>query len=299
MRLSSRRAKKNAVLGITLGDPAGVGPELVRKVIRRMARSYKLRIIGNEEGFQPGQPTLRGAKMALEALNESVRLLKSGDIAGVVNGPVSKEWLRRVGFQFPGQTEFYANAFGMKSEAVTMLMIGPRLRVALASTHVSLKRAVCDLSKGQILRAGVHLVETLRRLGFRRPRIAVCGLNPHGGEGGLFGNEEKKVVEPAVRELSKKVGYKVWGPESPDTVFLRAGKGEFDGVVALYHDQGLIPAKLLDFESTVNVTAGLPVVRCSPDHGTAFDLAGKGKAKADSLMAAIRLAGQLAGCGPR
>ena len=197
MRLSSRRAKKNAVLGITLGDPAGVGPELVRKVIRRMARSYKLRIIGNEEGFQPGQPTLRGAKMALEALNESVRLLKSGDIAGVVNGPVSKEWLRRVGFQFPGQTEFYANAFGMKSEAVTMLMIGPRLRVALASTHVSLKRAVCDLSKGQILRAGVHLVETLRRLGFRRPRIAVCGFNPHASEGGLFGNEEKKVVEPA------------------------------------------------------------------------------------------------------
>ena len=299
MRLSSRRAKKNAVLGITLGDPAGVGPELVRKVIRRMARSYKLRIIGNEEGFQPGQPTLRGAKMALEALNESVRLLKSGDIAGVVNGPVSKEWLRRVGFQFPGQTEFYANAFGMKSEAVTMLMIGPRLRVALASTHVSLKRAVCDLSKGQILRAGVHLVETLRRLGFRRPRIAVCGLNPHGGEGGLFGNEEKKVVEPAVRELSKKVGLKVWGPESPDTVFWRAGRGEFDGVVAMYHDQGLIPAKLLDFESTVNVTAGLPVVRCSPDHGTAFDLAGKGKARADSLMAAIRLAGQLAGCGPR
>ena len=299
MRLSSRRAKKNAVLGITLGDPAGVGPELVRKVIRRMARSYNLRIIGNEEGFQPGQPTLRGAKMALEALNESVRLLKSGDIAGVVNGPVSKEWLRRVGFQFPGQTEFYANAFGMKSEAVTMLMIGPRLRVALASTHVSLKRAVCDLSKGQILRAGVHLVETLRRLGFRRPRIAVCGFNPHASEGGLFGNEEKKVVEPAVRELSKKVGHKVWGPESPDTVFWRAGKGEFDGVVALYHDQGLIPAKLLDFESTVNVTVGLPVVRCSPDHGTAFDLAGKGKAKADSLMAAIRLAGQLAGRGLR
>jgi 4-hydroxythreonine-4-phosphate dehydrogenase len=299
VRLSSRRAKKNAVLGITLGDPAGVGPELVRKVIRRMARSYKLRIIGNEEEFQPGQPTLRGAKMALEALNESVRLLKSGDIAGVVNGPVSKEWLRKVGFRFPGQTEFYANAFGMKSEAVTMLMIGPRLRVALASTHVSLKRAVCDLSKGQILRAGVHLVETLRRLGFRRPRIAVCGLNPHGGEGGLFGDEERKVVEPAVRQLSKKVGYKVWGPESPDTVFWRAGKGEFDGVVALYHDQGLIPAKLLDFETTVNVTMGLPVVRCSPDHGTAFALAGKGKAKADSLMAAIRLAGQLVGCGLR
>ena len=287
------------MLGVTVGDPAGVGPELVRKAIRRMGRSYGLRVIGSGEGVSAGRPTLRGAKMAMEALEESVRLLKSGAIAGVVNGPVSKEWLRRVGFKFPGQTEFYANAFGMKSDAVTMMMIGPRLRVALVSTHLSLQKAVSALSKGGIVRAGVHLVETLRRLGFRRPRIAVCGLNPHGGEGGLFGNEERKVVEPAVRELSKKLGYKVWGPESPDTVFWRARKGEFDGVVALYHDQGLIPAKLLDFENTVNVTVGLPVVRCSPDHGTAFDLAGKGKAKADSLMAAIRLAGQLAGCGPR
>ena len=287
------------MLGITLGDPAGVGPELVRKVIRKMARSYELRIIGDEDGFLLGRPTLRGAKMALEALQESVRLLKSGEIAGVVNGPVSKEWLRRVGFQFPGQTEFYANAFGLKGSEVTMMMIGPRLRVALVSTHLSLKKAVNNLSKGGIVRAGVHLAQTLRRMGFRKPRIAVCGLNPHGGESGLFGNEERKVVEPAVRELSKKVGHKVSGPESPDTVFWRAGKGEFDGVVALYHDQGLIPAKLLDFEDTVNVTVGLPVVRCSPDHGTAFDLAGKGKAKADSLMAAIRLAGKLAGRGPR
>ena len=287
------------MLGVTVGDPAGVGPELVRKAIRRTGRSYGLRVIGSGEGVSAGRPTLRGAKMAMEALEESVRLLKSGAIAGVVNGPVSKEWLRRVGFKFPGQTEFYANAFGMKSDAVTMMMIGPRLRVALVSTHLSLQKAVSTLSKGGIVRAGVHLAETLRRLGFQRPRIAVCGLNPHGGEGGLFGKEERKVVEPAVRELSKKLGYKVWGPESPDTVFWRARKGEFDGVVALYHDQGLIPAKLLDFESTVNVTLGLPVVRCSPDHGTAFDLAGKGKAKADSLMAAIRLAGQLAGCGLR
>ena len=299
MRFSSRGAKKNAVLGITLGDPAGVGPELVREAIRRMGRSYPLRIIGESVGVRGGRPTLKGAQMAMKALEESVRLLRSGEIAGLVNGPVSKEWLRRVGFQFPGQTEFYAKAFGMKGSEVTMMMIGPRLRVALVSTHLSLKMALNSLSKGGIVRAGVHLAETLRRLGFRRPRIAVCGLNPHAGEGGLFGNEERKVVEPAVRELNKKVGLKVWGPESPDTVFWRAGRGEFDGVVALYHDQGLIPAKLFDFESTVNVTAGLPVVRCSPDHGTAFDLAGKGKAKADSLMAAIRLAGQLAGCGPR
>ena len=134
------------MLGITLGDPAGVGPELVRKVIRKMARSYELRIIGDEDGFLLGRPTLRGAKMALEALQESVRLLKSGEIVGVVNGPVSKEWLRRVGFQFPGQTEFYANAFGLKGSEVTMMMIGPRLRVALVSTHLSLKKAVNNLS---------------------------------------------------------------------------------------------------------------------------------------------------------
>ncbi len=299
MRLSSRGAQKNAVLGITLGDPAGVGPELVREAIRRLGRSYQLRMIGESVGVRAGRPTLKGAQMAMKALEESVRLLRSGEIAGVVNGPVSKERLRRVGFQFPGQTEFYAKAFGLKGSEVTMMMIGPRLRVALVSTHLSLRKAVNNILKGEIVRAGVHLAETLRRLGFRKPRIAVCGLNPHAGEAGLFGNEEKKVVEPAVRELSKKVGYKVWGPESPDTVFWRAGRGEFDGVVALYHDQGLIPAKLLDFESTVNVTVGLPVVRCSPDHGTAFDLAGKGKAKVDSLMAAIRLAGQLAGCGPR
>lgn len=299
VRLSSRGAQKNAVLGITLGDPAGVGPELVREAIRRLGRSYQLRMIGESVGVRAGRPTLKGAQMAMKALEESVRLLRSGEIAGVVNGPVSKERLRRVGFQFPGQTEFYAKAFGLKGSEVTMMMIGPRLRVALVSTHLSLRKAVNNILKGEIVRAGVHLAETLRRLGFRKPRIAVCGLNPHAGEAGLFGNEEKKVVEPAVRELSKKVGYKVWGPESPDTVFWRAGRGEFDGVVALYHDQGLIPAKLLDFESTVNVTVGLPVVRCSPDHGTAFDLAGKGKAKVDSLMAAIRLAGQLAGCGPR
>ena len=299
MRISSQGAKKAAVLGITMGDPAGVGPELVREAARRMGRSYEFRLIGESVGVQVGMPTLKGARMAMEALEESVRLLRSGEIVAVVNGPVSKEWLRRVGFQFPGQTEFYAKAFGLKGSEVTMMMTGPRLRVALVSTHLSLKKAVNSLSKGGIVRAGVHLIETLKKLGFRNPRIAICGLNPHGGDGGLFGNEERKVVEPAVRELSKKLGLKVWGPESPDTVFWRAGKGEFDGVVALYHDQGLIPAKLLDFESTVNVTVGLPVVRCSPDHGTAFALAGKGKAKADSLMAAIRLAGQLAGCGLR
>lgn len=280
------------MVGITWGDPAGVGPELASYILSKLGRSLPLRRVGHGES-RPGKPSLAGAKLAKEALAESVRLFRSGEIQAVVNGPVSKEWLGKVGFHFPGQTEFYAKAFGVKADDVTMMMVGPRLRVALASTHLSLRKAVQGLRSKQIVRAGRHLAETLQRLGVRRPRIAVCGLNPHAGENGKFGHEEKRVVVPAIRELRRITDFRISGPESPDAVFRRAWQGEFDGVVALYHDQGLIPAKLLDFDQTVNVTAGLPVVRCSPDHGTAFALAGKGKARSDSFRAAVQLAGRL------
>jgi 4-hydroxythreonine-4-phosphate dehydrogenase len=266
---------------------------LASYVFRKLGRALPLRKVGQAE-YRPGKPSLVGAKLAKEALFESVRLFRSGEIQAVVNGPVSKEWLGKVGFRFSGQTEFYAKAFGVRPDDVTMMMIGPRLRIALASTHISLRKAVLGLRAKQIVRAGKHLGETLKKLGVHRPRIAVCGLNPHAGENGKFGNEEKRVVEPAIRELRRKTNLRIFGPESPDAVFRRAWKGEFDGVVALYHDQGLIPAKLLDFDETVNVTAGLPVVRCSPDHGTAFALAGKGKARPDSFLAAVRLARRLA-----
>ena len=283
---------KGVVVGVTWGDPAGVGPELARHVFRKLGRSLSLRRIGHGES-RPGKPTLAGGKVAKEALMQSVDLLRSGEIQAVVNGPVSKDWLGKVGFRFPGQTEFYAKAFGVRPDDVTMMMIGPRLRVGLASTHLSLRKAILGLRAKQIVRAGKHLGETLKKLGVRRPRIAVCGLNPHAGESGKFGNEEKKVVLPAIQELRRKTQFRIFGPESPDAVFRRAWMGEFDGVVALYHDQGLIPAKLLDFDETVNVTAGLPFVRCSPDHGTAFALAGKGKARPDSFLAAVRLARKL------
>ena len=283
---------KGVVVGVTWGDPAGVGPELARHVFRKLGRSLSLRRIGHGES-RPGKPTLAGGKVAKEALMQSVDLLQSGEIQAVVNGPVSKDWLGKVGFRFPGQTEFYAKAFGVRPDDVTMMMIGPRLRVGLASTHLSLRKAILGLRAKQIVRAGTHLGETLKKLGVRRPRIAVCGLNPHAGESGKFGNEEKKVVLPAIQELRRKTQFRIFGPESPDAVFRRAWMGEFDGVVALYHDQGLIPAKLLDFDETVNVTAGLPFVRCSPDHGTAFALAGKGKARPDSFLAAVRLARKL------
>jgi len=173
-------------------------------------------------------------------------------------------------------------------------MVGPRLRVALASTHVSLRKAATDLKSASVVRAGLHLAELLRQIGVPHPRIAVCGLNPHAGEGGRFGTEDRRIVSPAVRRLREKSRLPFVGPEPADTVFLRALRGEFDGVVALYHDQGLIPAKLLDFDRTVNVTMGLPVVRCSPDHGTAFGLAGKRRARPDSLMEAVKLAARLA-----
>jgi len=285
---------RRGLVGVTQGDPAGIGPELVRKARRKLGKDIPLEILGVTAVARPGQPTLAGARVAKAALEQSVQLLQQKRWAAVVNGPVSKGWLRRVGFSFPGQTEFYAKAFGKKADEVTMMMIGPRLRVALVSTHRSLRRAVQTLNKKDIIRSGIHLAGILRQLGCKMPKIAVCGLNPHAGEGGAFGGEEKKIVIPAVRELRRKTKLQISGPESPDTVFWRAYRGEFDGVVALYHDQGLIPAKLLDFDSTVNVTAGLPVVRCAPDHGTAFSLAGRGLAKPDSLIAAIRLAYRLA-----
>lgn len=283
------------VIGLTLGDPAGIGPEIAEKVVRRVGRKASPKIIGTAQGVRPGHPSLAGATQARAALEESVLLLKQKKIQAVVNGPVSKAWLARAGFRFPGQTEFYASRFGKKADAVTMCMVGPRLRVALVTTHLSLRQAAAGLKASSIIRSGLHLAELLKKMGIRKPRIAVCGLNPHAGEGGLFGMEDQRIVGPAVRQLRKKSRLVFAGPEPADTVFERAIHGEFDGVVALYHDQGLIPAKLLDFDRTVNVTMGLPVVRCSPDHGTAFGIAGKGRARADSMLAAVKLAQRLAG----
>ena len=285
---------RNPVIGLTLGDPAGVGPELADEVVRRLGQKVRLRLLGSRKGIRTGFPTRASAERARQALEESVRLLKRKEIHAVVNGPVFKEGLAKAGFRFPGQTEFYARRFGCKADAVTMCMVGPRLRVALASTHVPLRRAVAGLTAGAIIRAGLHLADLLKKIGIRRPRIAVCGLNPHAGEGGLFGKEDLTIAGTAVRKLRTRTRLPFTGPESADTVFGRAAKGEFDGVVALYHDQGLIPAKLLDFDGTVNVTMGLPVVRCAPDHGTAFGIAGKGKASPGSLIEAVKLAERLA-----
>jgi len=281
-------------IGITLGDPAGIGPELVALALHHPAlpEALHLRVIGVvPEGTRPGHPTPATAAAACAALEESIALLRSGAIRGVVTGPVSKTHLRAAGFAFPGQTEFFAARAGV--EDVAMILTGGGLTVALATIHIPLAEVAQALTSACIVRAGRHLhALQARRLG-RPPRLALAGLNPHAGEGGAFGDEEIRVIAPALAELESLHPGAFYGPFAPDTVFRRAHRGEFDGVVAMYHDQGLIPLKLIGFDSGVNITAGLPWVRTSPDHGTAFDIAGRGCASPESLLAAIRVADEL------
>lgn len=213
--------------------------------------------------------------------------LQSGAWAGVVTGPVSKNQLHRIGYAFPGQTEFFAAAAGIDDFA--MCLTGRGLTVGLVTVHVPYSAVPTLLSEAEIVRVGRLLIDFLRQRGVPSPRVAVCGLNPHAGENGDLGREEIEIIAPAVRSL----GDEFFGPEPPDTVFFRAVRGEFNGVLCMYHDQGLIPLKLHAFDAGVNVTLGLPFVRTSPDHGTAFGIAGKGVARPDSLLAALDLAAEL------
>lgn len=279
------------VLGLTAGDPAGIGPEILEACLAspELPKDCDYRRIGQTAGHIPGRPTKESARAAAEALEEAAALLLSGEIQGIVTGPVAKNSLHQAGWSFPGQTEFFAARSGTTNFA--MCLTGGPLTVALVTIHVPLREVPQLLSTEEIVRVGKLLREFLhRRLG-REPRIAVAGLNPHAGEEGRFGDEEERIVCPAVEELS--AGGNFSGPFSPDTVFHRAVSGEFDGVLCLYHDQGLIPLKLLAFDTGVNVTLGLPFPRTSPDHGTAFDIAGTGRANHMSMLAAIKLAAEL------
>ena len=240
---------------------------------------------------RPGFPTRATARAALKALHESVALLKSGRICGVVTGPVCKRTLAEIGFPHPGQTEFFAKSFGV--DDVAMVLTGRRLTVGLVTAHIPFREVRRHLRRPAIVRTGRLLHDFLFRRGRRSPRIAVAGLNPHAGESGVLGNEEIDVVAPAVRALQSEFPDAFTGPLPPDTMFRRVVAGEFDAALCLYHDQGLIPLKLLDFDNAVNVTAGLPFARTSPDHGTAFDIAGRGIADPSSFIAAVNLAAEL------
>ncbi len=291
-----KQNQNTPVIGITLGDPGGVGPEVAAAGMARFSASkpgVQLRVLGSKTGVTPGKLTKRSAQQALDALMESVDLLKQGEIHAVVNAPVSKENLARIGFRHPGQTEFYAEAFGLRPEQVTMSMQSEKLRVFLVSTHCPLKEAIRRLDvDGICLHAG-HALDVLKKMGIGRPRIAVCGLNPHAGEHGLFGDEEERIIKPALQRLREKFGPLFHGPFSPDAVFSQALSGKYDGVLCHYHDQGLIPFKLVSFEDGVNLTLGLPFWRSSPDHGTAVDIAGKALASCKSFLAALRLTAAL------
>ena len=285
MILSERR------IGVTLGDPAGVGPEVVAAALDllELPEGISVDVIGTVAGHTAGQATEASARAALEAMEESVRRLLVGEIQAVVTGPVCKHDLHRVGFEFPGQTEFFAARAGVENFA--MCLTGGALTVALVTAHVPLARVAPLLSVEEIVRVGRLLQDFLIRRGKKNPRIAVAGLNPHAGEQGDMGREEIDIIAPAVACLSQ-LGNFV-GPLPPDTVFHRAVEGDFDGVLCMYHDQGLIPLKLHAFHEGVNVTLGLPFIRTSPDHGTAFDIAGRGVARPDSMRQAIRLAVEL------
>jgi 4-hydroxythreonine-4-phosphate dehydrogenase len=279
-------------IGVTLGDPAGIGPEVVSAALGsiQLPEGVCLDVIGLSEGHTVGKPTDASARAAMDAMEEAARRSLAGEIQAVVTGPVCKHALHRVGFEFPGQTEFFAARAGVEDFA--MCLTGGMLTVALVTAHVPLAKVPGMLSEAEIVRVGCLLRDFLILRGKKNPRIAVAGLNPHAGEQGDMGREEIDIIAPAVACLSQ-VGNFV-GPLPPDTVFHRAVEGDFDGVLCMYHDQGLIPLKLHAFHEGVNVTLGLPFIRTSPDHGTAFDIAGRGVARPDSMRQAIRLAVELA-----
>ena len=333
--MSTRTHNGKPIIAITMGDPSGIGPEIIAKALqdertydtcrsvvvgdaRVMAMAAKLcsdKIRVNpikspqqacfERGvidvldlenvdtqvLQRGKIDKNSGRAAVEYVKQAIRLALRGEVNAIVTAPLNKEAMNLAGFTYPGHTEILAEATASKSYAM-MLLAGP-LRVVHVTTHTALRRA-CDLIKRERVAMTIRLTDrALKELGIARPRIAVSGLNPHAGEGGLFGSEETNEIGPAIQECTKE-GILAEGPLPPDTVFLRGKRAEFDAVVAMYHDQGHIPVKLLGFEEGVNVTIGLPIIRTSVDHGTAFDIAWKGIADPRSLLEAVRVAAEIA-----
>jgi len=335
-------AKAPAPLAITMGDPAGIGPEIVIKAfceapelvrgafvagdvgcMRRTASMLAkpgapampvaaiddpaeawasppgcvpvLQVVGEVPDVVLGQVSAAAGRAAGDAVTWAARAALAGSIAAIVTAPLHKEALSAAGFDFPGHTELLqseaARHLGRTVDQVPvrMMLANDELRTVLVSIHVSLRAAIEAVNFDGVLQTLRITHEALSRALGQAPRVAVAGLNPHAGEGGLFGSEEQAIIAPAI-EAARAEGIMASGPYAPDTVFMRARKGEFDVVIAMYHDQGLIPVKYLGVEKGVNVTLGLPLVRTSPDHGTAFDLAGSGRADASSLIEAIRVA---------
>ena len=282
-------------VALTVGDPAGIGPEIVRKAVAdpRVLEVCEPLVYGPADAaaYPPGRLSAEAGRAAYDAIVRAATDAMAGRVDAIATAPVSKEAFALAGLPWKGHTDLLAHLTGAPS--VAMMFEAPRLRVVLVTVHVAL-RDVADLITADRVTETVRLAaRELPRFGVERPRLALAALNPHAGEHGLMGREDDEVIRPAV-EACRAEGIEVAGPFPADTVFVRAARGEFDAVIACYHDQGLIPVKLLAFGEAVNVTLGLPIIRTSVDHGTAFDIAGRGVADPGSLIHAVRLAARLA-----
>jgi 4-hydroxythreonine-4-phosphate dehydrogenase len=325
-----------APLALSLGDPAGVGPELIaeawlrreqeglppffvaggRTVFEQIARAMGkavpiiaieniadaqlaflggLPVLGSPgPDWHPGQPDRDGASLAYDSLKWATSLVRSGMAGGLVTGPIAKSLLAAIGFDYPGQTEFVAEACGVAAEDAVMMLAGPSLRTVPLTVHVALAEVSGLITSALIERRARIVAAALKRdFGLAAPRLAVAALNPHAGEDGRMGDEDMAIIAPAVAAL-RAAGIDATGPHSADAMFAPHKRGSYDVAICMYHDQALIPVKALDFDQGVNVTLGLPIVRTSPDHGTAFDIAGTGQASAGAMIAAIRMAGECA-----
>jgi 4-hydroxythreonine-4-phosphate dehydrogenase len=327
-------AKAPAIIAISMGDPAGIGAEVILKaagVLARRRNAPSLVVIGDLEALRatakrlgsrspqpyewagnaigsrdgglavlsigslparaitPGRPSIAGANAAYSYIVAGARMALANEVGALVTAPINKEWLNRAGHHFPGHSELLADL--SHARQWRMMFAGDHLRLALVTVHIGLAKVAAALTRDGVYQTIRLLTEHLRsRLGIAAPRIGVLGFNPHAGEHGLFGDEEARVITPAIKR-ARRAGIEVRGPLAPDTAFIRS-KGEFafDGAVAMYHDQGLIALKTLEFDRAVNITLGLPFIRTSPDHGTAYDIAGSGTADASSMIAAIEYA---------
>jgi 4-hydroxythreonine-4-phosphate dehydrogenase len=322
----------NSPLAISLGDPAGIGPEVVAKCWDNRERfglqpfvaigdsrslaavwdgplaiiddpreadsafdiGLPLLHISSAESDVPGRPSMAGAHCSLDALELAVGLARSGSAAAVITGPVSKQQLYGIGFAHPGQTEFVAERCGVAPANVAMMLAGPTLRTVPVTTHMPLAEVASQLTIGLVEARGRAALRGLQRnFGIAEPRLAVAAFNPHAGEGGTLGREEIDIIEPAIEALRAE-GWRVTGPHPADTMFHQAARARYDAALCIYHDQALIPLKALHFDEGVNITLGLPIVRTSPDHGTAFDIAGEDRADPRAMAAAIRMAAECA-----
>jgi 4-hydroxythreonine-4-phosphate dehydrogenase len=335
----SDSAKGKVVIGITMGDPTGIGPEIVIKalldrsirekvfpvvfgdkgVLARVAQdigitdvrfreiasidSVRNAEIGKREilvksisnlkmtKLRYGRPDRNCGRAMVNYVKEAVDAAMAGYIDAIVTAPINKEAINEAGFRYGGHTDMIADFTGTKE--FTMMFISKHFKVSLVTIHVPLKDVSMRITPQRIYKVGLLTWKTLRQyFGLKNPKIGVCGLNPHAGEGGIFGDEEKDLIYPGIVSMRSK-GIDAEGPLSPDSAFWRAYNKEFDAIIAMYHDQGLIPVKLIDFDNAVNVTIGIPIIRTSPGHGTAYNIAGQGKANPEPMKSAIELAYQM------